>query len=212
MCPPGLTHCLRGLPFGWSRVAAFRREATSHRPGRALASRCSRGRCHVRCSFRPIGTNEGCPRHYGSVRRKSPPELPRVCGYRTDPESEGGDPRRAGRGQPRNWRRLGTARQRGSRAGSRPLSGRGGQPARTIPRRPPAVPPPPLAMPLPASQRPWRCRRHRAQAPDNLIGRRLWPVADPNNHDSGFVRTRQFQVGELAVDQAGIEEVTVPSG
>jgi hypothetical protein len=23
MCPPGLTHCLRGLPFGWSRVAPF---------------------------------------------------------------------------------------------------------------------------------------------------------------------------------------------
>src|SRR5215471_8852098 len=29
MCPPGLTHCLRGLPFGWSRVAPF----AERRPG-----------------------------------------------------------------------------------------------------------------------------------------------------------------------------------
>lgn len=25
---PGLTHCLRGIPFGWSHVEPFRREAT----------------------------------------------------------------------------------------------------------------------------------------------------------------------------------------
>ncbi len=25
-CPPGSIICLRGVPFGWSRVAAFRRE------------------------------------------------------------------------------------------------------------------------------------------------------------------------------------------
>jgi hypothetical protein len=47
LCPPGLHHCLRGLPFGWSRVEPFAERRPSHRPRHALASTRSRGRCHV---------------------------------------------------------------------------------------------------------------------------------------------------------------------
>jgi hypothetical protein len=45
---PGPDHCLHGIPSGWSHVAPFAARRPAHRPRHALASRRSRGRCHVR--------------------------------------------------------------------------------------------------------------------------------------------------------------------
>jgi hypothetical protein len=46
--PRALTHCLHGIPSGWSHVAPFAVRRPAHRPRHALASTRSRGRCHIR--------------------------------------------------------------------------------------------------------------------------------------------------------------------